>query len=133
MRFIFALFVLLTYNAFTADALAEIDTAARAYLAAHGSDADGKAWANAWAKRLTDPEAEQEGEELFTRRAVLNWFTANRGLFSNPNEIDAATMVTACRWFVLMRDKGFALPSQLMDRLTDDVARQIVVALRVMR
>jgi predicted secreted protein len=106
-----------------------IYAAALKYLKTHSTEKDETAWRKSWNKRLTDAEAQEEGEEKYTQRIIRTFAEDNIIVFENPDAAPVEKFISACRLYCVCIERNVALPSRIASRITDEMAQRIVEVL----
>lgn len=121
----FAMCAAIDFKAFDTkdNALEILRLAATKYIQNNTTEEENKIWQKKWQERLKDAEKQEESEEKYTVRIVQTYLEGHTKAWKDatPNK---EVLVEACRYFLLVLNNNYALPTRITERLTVENAKK---------
>ena len=96
--------------------------AAREYISENSTPDEESRWSRKWKEHvetmLNDRNATDEESAL--KRVVFDWFADNGGKWRKDQDIPKKDRIQMCRYYIICRTKGYTMPSQIEEHLTDE-------------
>jgi hypothetical protein len=93
---------------------------AQEYIDKNSTPAEEVKWEKKWAAHVETMLADRNAtdEESALKRVVFDWCADNSGKWKS-NNIPVKDKIQMCRYYLLCRRKGYTMPSQIEENLTD--------------